>query len=323
MNKTFKKALSLVIAVFMMLSCAVFSSAEEAVGSFKYGDINADGSINSSDALAALRHAVGAEILEGDAFKAADVNGDANINSSDALLVLQYSVGTIKLFPVETKVPMPKTKAEILALYSETIKAARAEIPAYKLNLTNQALKVDLKGSMVSMMSKEEIEAQKQSMMKKSEYQNLLRADSASALANLPGECKVTDPAKFQDITCKQLADGNYQIDIIFKNEKDPKAGSPIVTMLKLPDKATFVKTMQEEVETTMGGANIPVSAEVGYMEYQNCSISCVISARTGELVSMTTTSDMVSSVTMYVLFYSMTTDTTARTTLAYSNFIY
>lgn len=323
MNKTLKRIVSLLLAVFMVLSCAVLVSAEEAAVGFKYGDITADGSINSSDALSVLRHSVGAALLEGNAFKAADVNGDGNINSSDALLILQYSVGSVKLFPVEIKVPMPQTKAEILALYTKTINEARAEIPAYKLNLTSQAIRVDLSGSMVSLMTKEEIAAQKENMMKKSEYQNLLRADSATALSNLPAECRVTDPAKFKDITCKQLADGNYQIDIIFKNEKDPKAGSPIVTMLNLPDKATFVKTMEEDVETTMGGSDIPVTVEVDNMEYQNCSISCVINPRTGELVSMNTTSDMVSSVSMYILFYSMTTDTTARTSLAYSNFIY
>lgn len=322
MNKTLKKFISLLLAVFMALSCVFVTSAEEAIG-FMYGDVMADGSVNSSDALSILKHSVGSEILEGDSFTAADVNGDGFVNSSDALLILQYAVGTIKSFPVELKVQFPETKEEILALYASTINDARAVIPAYKINLKSQAIKVELSGSVLSIMSKEEIEQQKADMMKPSEYNNLLRAGSSSALSNLPAVCKITDPAKFKDVTCKQLADGNYQIDIIFKNEKDPKAGSPIVTMLKLPDKATFVKTMEEEVETTMGGAEVPVSVTVNNMEYQNCSISCVIDPKTGELVSMNTTSDMVSSVTMYILFYSMTTGTTARTTTSYSNFIY
>lgn len=63
-----------------------------------FGDINADGSVNSSDALLALQHSVGQINLTDDKFIRGDVTKDNQINSSDALKILQYSVGQIDKF---------------------------------------------------------------------------------------------------------------------------------------------------------------------------------------------------------------------------------
>lgn len=68
------------------------------VASFSYyapyvlGDIDADGKINSSDALLALQKSVDIVELNNIQLLAGDVNGDGTINSSDALEILQYSV---------------------------------------------------------------------------------------------------------------------------------------------------------------------------------------------------------------------------------------
>lgn len=62
------------------------------------GDINADGSVNASDALLALQHSVKLTTLEGDKFTAADVNVDDKVDAADALLILQKSVGLVDEF---------------------------------------------------------------------------------------------------------------------------------------------------------------------------------------------------------------------------------
>jgi len=66
-----------------------------------YGDLDGDGEINASDALAIL-HAVVGKVQFTDAQKTAgDVDGDGKISASDALLILHRVVGKIDKFPVE------------------------------------------------------------------------------------------------------------------------------------------------------------------------------------------------------------------------------
>lgn len=77
------------------------------VASFTYyapyvlGDVDADGKINSSDALLTLQKSVDLVELTSLQILAADVNGDENVNSSDALEILQYSVQLIESFSKE------------------------------------------------------------------------------------------------------------------------------------------------------------------------------------------------------------------------------
>ncbi len=68
-----------------------------------YGDVNADGSVNATDALITLQHSVGKTTLEGTVALNADVNADNAVNATDALLILQYSVNKITVFPAEQK----------------------------------------------------------------------------------------------------------------------------------------------------------------------------------------------------------------------------
>ena len=57
-----------------------------------YGNVNGDGSVDASDALAILRASVGIEKLGSSEIAAADINGDGSVDSTDALGVLQYTV---------------------------------------------------------------------------------------------------------------------------------------------------------------------------------------------------------------------------------------
>ena len=62
-------------------------------GGITKGDLNADGKINSIDALTILQANVGNIVLSDEQAPAADVNGDGKVNSIDALIILQISTG--------------------------------------------------------------------------------------------------------------------------------------------------------------------------------------------------------------------------------------
>ncbi|MFZ5985816.1 MAG: discoidin domain-containing protein [Bacillota bacterium] len=64
------------------------------------GDINNDGSINSTDYTLAKRHVLRIADLTGDALKAADVDSSGSVNSTDITLIKRYVLGIIKVFPV-------------------------------------------------------------------------------------------------------------------------------------------------------------------------------------------------------------------------------
>lgn len=58
------------------------------------------GGVNSSDALAIMRHFVGLNVLAGIMKDAADVDGSGYINTTDALMCAQRFVGILNFFPV-------------------------------------------------------------------------------------------------------------------------------------------------------------------------------------------------------------------------------
>ena len=65
---------------------------------WQQGDVNKDGSINASDALMDLQHAVKELTLTGSDFIRGDVNKDNIVNASDGLQILRYSVKEINHF---------------------------------------------------------------------------------------------------------------------------------------------------------------------------------------------------------------------------------
>ena len=66
-----------------------------------WGDANADKTVDSIDAMLALRLSVGLISEEDVDTLVLDVNGDGSIDSIDAMLILRHSVNLIEIFPVE------------------------------------------------------------------------------------------------------------------------------------------------------------------------------------------------------------------------------
>ncbi len=66
------------------------------------GDVNGDGSYNSTDALIILSGDAGISVTQFCPMNCGDVNGDGLVNSTDALIVLSYDAGMSVPFPVGT-----------------------------------------------------------------------------------------------------------------------------------------------------------------------------------------------------------------------------
>lgn len=81
-----KRIISLIISVILAISMGLAAQAR------LIGDIDGNGTVNSSDALLILQYSVGQK--EPAIKTIADVNGDGAINSADALIALQISVGS-------------------------------------------------------------------------------------------------------------------------------------------------------------------------------------------------------------------------------------
>ena len=65
------------------------------------GDIDGDGTVNSTDALRVAQHVAGLITLDDAALLSADVSGDGEVTAADASLILQYFVEIIACFPVQ------------------------------------------------------------------------------------------------------------------------------------------------------------------------------------------------------------------------------
>ena len=76
-------------------STAVTSDGQMTV--YETGDVNMDGGITASDALATLQNTVGTLDLSKDQKSLADANLDGYVTVTDALLVLQRSVDLLTL----------------------------------------------------------------------------------------------------------------------------------------------------------------------------------------------------------------------------------
>ena len=71
-------------------------TTEQPVGTL--GDLNGDGSVNSTDYSILKRHILGITLLTGDALKNADVNQNGTVDSTDYALIRRKILGTIESF---------------------------------------------------------------------------------------------------------------------------------------------------------------------------------------------------------------------------------
>ena len=112
------------------------------------GDVNSDGNVNSSDALAILQYSVGSNPKSFNK-NVADMNDDGNINSSDALIVLKISVGLIN---PDNESAVPSDTAEVLEYFNTAINRVKTDAKSVEQkSVTNYlAGKTTISGSIQS-----------------------------------------------------------------------------------------------------------------------------------------------------------------------------
>ena len=104
MKQSIRKLLCALLVIGMLMSSSMMAFGATT------GDVNSDGIVNSTDALAILKYTVGKTPSKFDK-GVADMNGDGNVNSTDALAVLKITVGIGNSSEL--------SKADIVKLYND------------------------------------------------------------------------------------------------------------------------------------------------------------------------------------------------------------
>ncbi len=116
MNRTMKRAFSLILCLLMLATIAPLRFQAVAATPVA-GDVNLDGEVGSDDARLALRASVKLETLSADQTKCADANRDGEVGSDDARLILRASVKLETLKPLTVEMKRTALSGAALAPY--------------------------------------------------------------------------------------------------------------------------------------------------------------------------------------------------------------
>lgn len=288
MNSKAKKVLALAIAVIVAISMATVSFAR-----YK-GDINNDGTVNSSDALIALQYAVGS-ITEIDKITA-DMDNDGLINSNDALAILRTSVGSLDKVEIEEAPEnpdtpdapsVPESKEDIVALYNEAINKVVNDKAGYNKQRTTTVSELDA-GSFTSMAGDivkdflgegtKEVKNSK-GTAKHLQASTLTASDVASATCELVGNNYT--------ITLN-LEDGTSSATKSSKKDDSAVAKCGLVTGKSVSDTIDYINS--ECIYASITAEKITVGKITA--ANKNAKIVVVIDAETGNMISYTASFD-------------------------------
>ena len=141
-----KKILSLILAITVFITDAVFVSAAEKC------DVDADGTVTATDARLALRASVGLETLTDEQKTLADADGNGSVEAADARAILRLSVGLTddneeeeqptqkpEEKPVQKPVHTPSEKEKLF--YTSLYETAHPLLGSYPKAFENSLLK--------------------------------------------------------------------------------------------------------------------------------------------------------------------------------------
>lgn len=277
MNSKIRRTLALVFAVIVAISMMTTAFARYR------GDINNDSRVDSSDALIALRYAVGT-ISDIDV-SVADMNGDGKVDSADALEILRVSVGSIdkEELPEESKPSVPQSKEDIVDLYNDAVNKVVSDKAGYSKQRTTTVSELDA-GSYTSVASgivkdflgegTKEVKNSKGSA-KHLNKSTLTASDVKSATCELNGSNYT--------ITL-YLEDGVSSATKSSKKDTSAVAKCGLITGKSVTDTVDYINS--ECIYNSITAEKITVNKISG--ADKNAKIVIVINAETGNMISYT-----------------------------------
>lgn len=273
---------------------AAFSIVGNAADGLKYGDIDGDSSINSVDALAVLNHSVGFAELAPDALTRADVNADGRVDSSDALDILRYSVGMIDSFRVEHNTDCTD---KAVASFDRAVTNVSDKLPSYilKESIKSDVEDIKLSGAVTVLIPSSKIREMEEKARKENSldrvYTRVVKQKSDDSVKRMIPRIDLTDISKFKSVSAKEMQNGRYVLTIIFKDETNPKANSPIVKATGLGS----YEDVKKELEESDGVEGAKSTVDSLTVTYKSCVLTCEIDSDSDEFLSIEWSADILS----------------------------
>lgn len=184
----------------------------------------------------------------------------------------------------ETQPAIPATKAEILALYTETLNKAKSEKPAYKKvefqeitekNFDGKAVNTVLSLASKFMITEEKAKKNPEIHEKGADvtYFPVYEGSAGCLIAPENAEDAI------ESASCKQLGDGNYELVITLKEETDPEP-------LESYHGQMFSPLSRKVIDTELNNLKV-VKTEYYSILYHDCTATLVVNPETLEIVSL------------------------------------
>lgn len=247
--KATQKRLAALVALLLLFSGLLIFPAAAATAR-RLGDVDGNGKVEAFDARMALRVSVGLEKdITAEAKTAADFDKDSKVTASDARTILRVSAnlekhpdGTPSGGGTDVPVINDGTlEGRLLKAYSEMMNKAKSEAPGFSTYsfLTMPDTKEDReikKGSVASSTVFKAFESagilsDESAAQKKAATYEASGDMAAFPLYNNDKGCLLTDASFVKSADYTVLTNGNAEITLVFKDEKNPKDKSAAGTV--------------------------------------------------------------------------------------------
>ncbi|MDR1628617.1 MAG: dockerin type I repeat-containing protein [Oscillospiraceae bacterium] len=270
--KAQKKQLALLLALILIVAgfSTLFASAEEV---YKRGDVDGNGTIQAADARLALRLSAKLENNLSDTAKtAADFDKSGKVTSSDARTILRISA-KLEKHPDDTSsggdtpTPIDESTLEgrLLKTYTDLMNKAKTEAPGFAsysfMTMPDTEEDREVKkgsiaaGSVFKAFEASGILSDESGAQQKAATYEPNGDMKAFPLYNNAKGCLLTDVSFVKSAEYSVLTNGNAEITLVFKDEKDPKDNSAAGSVRSKTGQV-FTHASKLEVGKVLAGKN-------------------------------------------------------------------